>query len=667
MHVSYTKSKDQVKKQKFIKWRRMIDSCLCNILGIVNHNLQGHNMTDVTCERVVVELKKLDQANIYLGEYFKGSCDGINLEMEIKITHRAINEKVVSLLNNYHMALGKPDYEAMGIAHHFMKIHLTHWKYYVSKEHMDAVKLARKRYRDSLENVPNSVTKFFDSGCKNNDSEFFVILATLKNASKCSCPPLEELPELYTQTSHNLVMRLNQLFYDISTAVLKRNCYDDAIDEMSRLHRLLGRELKQHVDFSELSINSEEKLVEWRDEKQDIDQKMKFDASDAETTLKQWKQSMNRLDPSKNVKFVAKMGRWYSGSSYHKKRKEIEREISDRFEKGKKALNDSNHSLLNECIQILDWIQFHLGNHVTGADQNCNKLKQSAQECFLGLCKQAQNVLQSEEKLQFEGMFFEYRGFIVEVPCVMAYQACKKEFSLTNHFIYDALERDVNEITTSLDNFVYDTLKSTIMKARKFGSFVADECSLLQERIKSCDHEDPWLKKIFNISHENFSHGRNLANIKHFAVLELKPSAKREDIKKAYNRLVKKFHPDKTRNADSTKFLRVQEAKELLLGVVSSVDEYEKPFSNMIKGIRSTLRQTVKLYLAEQRYERVEKILFKLGDLKTLKSLVTPNLDHEEIKEEVHDLVRSHVSQVKIKVQSNWSSKQYGALTLLLT
>ena len=670
MYISYAKSKDQIKKQKFKKWLGMIDSCLRSTVGIVNHNLQGHSMTDTTCQRVVTELGKLEQAKRNLKQYFNSKSDGINLEEEIKLARQDINDQVVSLLNGYDAASAKRDHQAMGITQHFLKIYCAHCKSYLLKKNMDRLNSSKRKYKAALKNVPKSMAEFFDSGFKNDKLGFLYTLATLKNASQCTCPRLEDLADLYARTSQSLIEELNRLFDSICAGLSKSNCYDDAIDVMFTLNRLLSRELKEHVVFSELSFKSEEKLVEWQNMKQDIDRNMEFGGSDAEEKLKQWKKLMNSLDPSSNINFLREMRQWYSGTSYHKKAEEIRRIISDRFAKGKKALNDSNHSLLNESIQILALIETYLGKHVTGADRNCKKLKQSAQETFLDICKQAQNVLQSEEKLQFEGMCFDYRGLILEVPCVMAHEACKKEFSLTNHLIYDALDSDINGITTSLDNFVYETLKSKIMKARKFGSFVADECSLLQECIKSCEHidgEDSWLSKIFNFSHEHFNYGRNLANIKHFAILELKPSAKKKDINKAYKRLAKKFHPDKTGSSDSVMFRRVQEAKELLLGVVSSVDESEKPFGAMIKGIRSTLRQTVKVYLEEQRYERVEKVLFKLGDLKTLKSLVTPNLDHQEIEEEIHDLVRSHVSQVKIDVESNWSSKQYRALNDTIT
>ena len=430
--------------------------------------------------------------------------------------------------------------------------------------------------------------------------------------------------------------------------------------------------MKDHVVLSDLSFDSETQLEEWREEKQKIDREMEFDGNNADDKLGKWKVLLDGLDPGNTNVCARTYRQWSSGTTYQLKVQEARRKLDERFKQGKKALKEGNFSLLNESIHVLDLISRHLRRHIADAGDRSKALKEMASKGFLQLCEKAQKVLQSDQIRQFETIFRDYRGLVLQVPFVMASDNSKKAFTLTNQLLRDALVSEINVVFTMLQSFDYENLKSKVQHARKFGGFLADKCTLFHEELKSCEHidgEDCWLAEIFKLCLEHFSRGRSFGSIGHFAVLGLPPSASETDIKKMYKKLAKKFHPDKTRIDDSAEFRRATEAKDALLGVVSSRDDSttERPFGILIKGIGTSLRKEVKCSLEEQRYERVEKLLFKLSELKALESLVTPKLNHREISQEINDLVRAHIEQVRVNVDSNWSSKKYRALNDTIT
>ena len=660
-----------MKKQKFKKWLGVISSTLSNTVGTMARNLQG-DMTPNTCQSVAGELEKLEHAKDELKQYRADLSGGLDLAHEIASGKGQINAKVCALHSEFEAACKSSDYERMGINKHFIEVYsTTSIRTYIQPKNLKKIDILRKRYDGALKNVPNLVKEFISSKFQECDN-LFRILSTLRNANKCCSPKLNDLVDLYADTRKSLTKELNEAVEAMRENVSKNSCYDDIVGNMSVLNGHLGRALKDHVIDSDLTFNSAAQLNEWREEKRKMDCDMEFDGSDANDKLKQWKSLMDGLDPSATFTFTRITRQWYSGTTYREKCREIARKIDDRFANGKKSLNDENHSLLYECIQVLDLIDFHVGKHVDGAGDMSRKLRELAVESFLALCKRAQNALQSaERKMQFEGMLDNYRGFVLNVPCVVESEECQKAFSLTNQLVHAALESDIKDITLMLAESAYDKLKQKIQNARKFGAFIADRYTLLKEEISLSEHtngEDPWLEKIINICHEHFSSGRSFGSLKYFAILELPPSANESDIKKAYKRLAKKYHPDKTGSNDSSESFRtVTEAKDKLLGVLSSRDEYERPFSALIKQIGTSLRKVVKSHLEEQHYERVEKILFRLNDLKSLKTLVTPSLDYLEITQDIHKLVKSHVQQVKTTVGSHWSSKNYSALNDTIT
>eukprot|EP00300_Choanocystis_sp_HF-7_P027416 c3251_g1_i1.p1 GENE.c3251_g1_i1~~c3251_g1_i1.p1 ORF type:complete len:142 (+),score=19.96 c3251_g1_i1:30-455(+) len=79
----------------------------------------------------------------------------------------------------------------------------------------------------------------------------------------------------------------------------------------------------------------------------------------------------------------------------------------------------------------------------------------------------------------------------------------------------------------------------------------------------------------------------------HYAALGLENTASRAEIKQAYTQLVLSHHPDKTESTNTTRFLQIQRAWEVLRD-----DELRREYDEEIKA-QETLRSRVQLTVKE--------------------------------------------------------------------
>ncbi len=627
-------------------------------------------MTHSKSEKIVMDLHKLEHAQKQVDRYLVNAPGGLDLEKEIDSLKCEINENLQSLLADFEYAIGDLDFEAMGIKNHFIQAHtLLMEQKYVHLKKVQKKKLLQEAYKESKEEIFNSMNRYVQSWFQNGE-DFFRVLLTLKNASESSSPQLDDLRESYMNVRKELTNMLNSAVESMSEQVANTDCYDAIIDVMNSVDQHLKCGLKGHIIDTQLSFNSGEKLKAWREEKRRIDCEMDFDGSDVEEKIRYWSTVMDKLDPSRNF-VVRGINQIFLGESYKRRVDQIERIVSGRSDRGNKALKDGNYILTDECIKILDLVEDNLGKHVSHAGRYSRLLQQNARDMFVKVCDRARDVLQSENLMEIEVVFTEYRGLVLYTPCVMTDDECIKSFSLINQLIYNTLDRDIRNVKQLIDEFAFESVHNEIIRAREFGNFIADHCTLLKEEIRRCDHiqtNDKWLVEVFSICHEHYSCGRSFTHMADFALLELPPSASKNEVEKAYRRLSRKYHPDKNRSADASELFRsIAEAKDRLVDIVSSRDVSELPFGALIKDIPTSLMKSVKAFLDDQRYGQIERMLFALKYLKPIGTLVSPHLSHNEIIEDAYKLVASRVRQVRTMVKSTWSSRNYKVLNDTIT
>lgn len=646
---------------KFNKWLEKISSAICGIIGSILRSLDG-NITTEGCDNITRGLRQLESAQKQLKDYLADLSGGLDVTKELGEIKKKLNDKFHSLLLEFDTATKKHDYERMGICYFFFKIyvHSSIMEFITQGDH-DNLKTYELNYKSALEDVPTAMSKYVTSNFVEGNDELFYMLQTLRSASQFDSPPLTDLRKLYTDTQKTLAIKLNCLVEELCDSLSKTECYDDAIELIGLLNKHLNHMLVDHVNDSDLTFKSGDLLKEWKDLNQSKDPETEFDLTKREEEIVHWKARLNKLHPSNNSMFS-----WNTGRTYKKKQSEIGRIINNSSKRGHKSLKDGDHTLLEDCIIILDLAKLHLKSHLPQCEKLSENLQNKAKTEFLNLCKTSHELLQSDKYLQFRGSFSDYRGFVVHVKCVLMNDECKKEYSLTNQLVHEKVTVNREEIIKMFDNREFDKIHGMVVRARDFGDFVADNFTLLKEELSHCGHmqkQDIWLDKIHNECCEHFSNGRIFSSLKDFATLELTPSTGKAGVHKAYRRLSRKYHPDKNSSADAKQlFQTLTEAKNRLIKAVDSKKKSEPPFGSLVRGLGSSLRRQVKCMMDEQRYEEVENILFAMKDLKSLRSLVTPHLDETEIINDVHSLVKSYVLQAKTSVSTSWSEKKYKLL-----
>src|SRR3990172_11696845 len=123
-----------------------------------------------------------------------------------------------------------------------------------------------------------------------------------------------------------------------------------------------------------------------------------------------------------------------------------------------------------------------------------------------------------------------------------------------------------------------------------------------------------------------------------YKVLELQPSATKREVKAAYKKLAKKYHPDKNKNQDAIdKFRDVQSAYEILYD-----DSKRTNYDNMKYAQRTELYDTLKGYFIKKApncasvYEALVEKLY--GDEDDLKTDIN-NLDLHKIYNKIYNAI----------------------------
>ena len=216
--------------------------------------------------------------------------------------------------------------------------------------------------------------------------------------------------------------------------------------------------------------------------------------------------------------------------------------------------------------------------------------------------------------------------------------------------------------------FESSSLRSQVLHTRSWGNFLADHVTLLLEEVNHMN-APATPDNIHKFCLEHFNFGRDLSKIKYCAILGIPPSASKSQINKSFQSGAKRYHPDKNNSSDGgAKFRKIKEAQEMLLTMSHlSTETGAQPFDEILIRVGNRLRDQARLFLIDQHYDMVERLLFELPNIVILDDLVVPNLNSDDIKISVYALVKGCVEQSRVEVDSNWSERNYKDLNSVIT
>ena len=365
-----------------------------------------------------------------------------------------------------------------------------------------------------------------------------------------------------------------------------------------------------------------------------------------------------------------------SSNTYRRLCGNLEKKIAQWACQGNEALRARDSSRLQECIDVLELIDVKVGTHVSLARRKSNEVKGRVCSFFVSWCKDCQHVLKSDEYLDFEGKFHVFREFALHVACLSTNVEAKSDFEMTNKSVFELMEREIKLVKESMHTHKFQEIKIKVLNIRRFGGFIADWYALFSEDLKNrgCTKNDEWVVKLLQMARTHFRDGRDLSRLKSFALLSTVPSASKDEVKRAFQRKSRKFHPDKCRDQSrwrywNDRYIRIKDAKENLIEHLPDreTNENRKPFDEDVRSIGENLRLLTKQHLHEGDYDKVALLLFDLSNIAPLERLVNPRLDTQKIKDDIEELVSSHVKNIRITVDTNWTERKFKDLHTNIT
>jgi uncharacterized protein YegL/GTP-binding protein EngB required for normal cell division len=677
-------SKDQIQKQKFKKLKSQISSSLEAEFEKALKHLESKPITESSTKMVVKSLEIMGTAKLEIGKYMNDET--FKLHSSFDELKRKTNQKLQQIVDK--ITQGSVDLDFV-VMNRFVTRATMFSKLSSKFLHDDAqyfLQKAVKKYENDLNSIPRLIDSFFNSIPEDTADQLIQALSNLQMACCKNVDKSSPLNLCYEKNKEKLNRDLNKLLFEIDDKVNQTECFGDGIAILRKIERQLKAGLGSHV---EPVFDCRLKIEEYHQglEKQ-INEIKDY------TSPGQLYHLAIKLDKLSQKSMFTLFGRWFTGETYETCRLRVVEEIEHTYSKGITSLNCRDFASVQSCIEALTSYQRAVGKHVSKAPERLRDIKKKLKHNFQCLCDEAQNIiLSSSDMNQFPPLFEDFRGFVLQVAITSQSEDSKRLFSLINQLVFERLDREVSETIDIIELkgkcYNFAEIKIKVDNVRAFGNFVADHYTLFFEEIRNCQHTDidKWLQSLNDLCLTHFQYGCDLSKIKHYAVLGIVPSSTRAIIKQAFNQLAKKYHPDKStqptpdqgamfrkvKEAQPTPdqgamFRKVKEARdEILLNLNKSKSDKSRPFDAHLRNIEGLLREHVREYLADQRYELIEKLLFKLPGLRELEALVDPKLEYERTEKLIFELVSNHVKKARVEVDSNWQSRYYRELNVNIT
>mmetsp|Transcript_36362 Transcript_36362/g.88075 ORF Transcript_36362/g.88075 Transcript_36362/m.88075 type:complete len:2533 (-) Transcript_36362:94-7692(-) len=667
-----SESRDQLKRDKFNRYHSEIERWLKKC-GLSVNNASKRLPSAEVSQAIVRSLGGLNEATQTILE----SCGGKNSEnREIrKLRHtlsngaRSLKSKLNKKLKNTLIQM-EMNLQSLNVARlaaerieliQFVELVDTYIDVANRKRH----EKFEKDYDDLLLSLPRYMKDFIESWFKKGKKLVLLLRAFGRVPQSGNAETLHIL-ELYRETKEDLNNRIAENIRVLETGINQGQCYGEGVSVLRSLQRHADAGLKEHLS-DENSTTIKSLLDLWLVEQEETDSAFNKMRGHSEQSKCETAAKLDRHDPSTAGFFTWR--KWHGSKEYDSIQRQTEELCVGIYNKGIMAMQSGNFALVNECLEELAEWDIFVHRHVKSTAKNLMALQHRVRNKFLDVCKQLNDVFHGRSALDHRSLFDDFRRFIICMPLVLEEKQCTRAFATTNQLYYSKLESEVSKVKSALTLetfFCPSQIRTIVENARIFGDFMTDYYLVFIEEYGRLDlaREDPWMRKIAEVCHEHFSTGRNVGNMKYYVALGVLPSASYGDIKRAYQDLAKRFHPDKVNEENektNEKFRTIQVAWEAIRETHRE-DSSKKPFDGMVYGFGECLLKVVRERLGTQQYGAVAQVLDLLDSIGDLQVLVSRPLETNRIEERVNKIVRNHVSQARTSVNTHWAERKYKEL-----
>ena len=676
-------SKDYVQKSKLKSYVRKIEKHLEMMNEKLNKSFYG-TLTQEKGKDIAAFLKILEQADEDVGRYLprnkirngkslnnfgssvRGRQSKTNAEVNkmrkigsaVSAWKSKTNVKVNKILDNMEKSIVRADFVALLRHEEQIGICSNHFLPFLTKKSEHRITRILEDYSKLKLLIPSHIKKFVVTSFRES-KELQKILNALKSLTEMHGTSISctDLSQLYRESVHNLHDQVQELIQKVEESANETRCFDDSIEILNNLKRSLDQGLRGHLPL-QIEDNCNSALRGFEDiRKQEF--KINIEISSAETQLEAIGKRMDKLEWWKSSFF----GLTFSGrKTYDNLQKKMSNEASTIYHQGLKALQRRDFNTLNEMLYLLSLMANTIVNHVPQVSSNLKYLKDETVAAFQVLCKDSQDALQSDNFRAFEPLFPDYRSFVLYITTLMEDHGALTSFNLVNQLVYERMDKELSFVEEKLSGFDFAIIKQKVGEFRAFGGFIADRFSIFHEQLKAVSHvkSDKWLGLLRGMISKYFQNGRDLKKLKYYAILDIFPSATKNEIKQAYEEKTAILSASEEINHVRSKFAQIEEAMNAFQhDGEHQYDHSSKPFDDQVRGLGNTLRETTRKAMREQDYDLVDRLLFNLQGIDIIEHLVNPKLDTEKIRDDIFCLVKDHVKQIRIEVDSNWSQRMY--------
>ena len=668
-------SKDQLRKGKFNEYAMHITKTVQSHFSCISVKLVPGS--DV--ENGIEMFNKLQHASedlqtLCLSRFnIRGSLDRVKNEISLHFDQVTpyihnlfepfvITKVCVQMLSSLETAIELCDYVAMGEQQPKLEEYHKWTMAHLSKKRNQRHAKTISECEDSLAAVQTYVKQFVDlqAIAKTDTTRLLTVLCNLKQT--CSNPRLEKMAACYKSATQTLSQQLQHLLQNIVTTAERDGIYSDAVESLSYFKRELHKGLQEHVKLK-IDIDAcTTKLVAMQN-KYDVQLQRSFSKFDVDYVRNTLVPHLDQIQP--NVyKTMFGTFQFSSGVEYRRNLNLVKRQISDLVSSISPLLRSGSYMVVNTSLTQLQVCSNLLQRHADLNNPMCN-MQAMISNHFKQVCESIGKALCDANISQLENQFERYQNVLLHLPITLFCEQAETYFHSTNEMLFVFTFDQINSLDSNLKEFRFKEARLMVEKLRMLGKFLAGSFVGFYEELKFCENEmqrpDQWLNQLSQLSHTHFMCcSQELAKL--YAVLGVQPGASAEDVKQAYHRKLKRWHPDKHNKGSGVhQMYRSVEAAFQTLSKSNPI--LAQPFDSWLQTtVPSNLRLQIKESLQEEAYDQIAPLLFRLGDLHILKHLVNPPLDSERIVKDVHTLVKAHVDEIRIAVTSNWSQRRLGAL-----